>query len=234
MCSCRLGLCIFAAAVGLITQYSQAAGQTHWQAEWDKTLRAAESEGQLTLYGCCYDFDRVIEGFKNKYPRIKVAMVLGFGNQLATRILAERRGDRFLMDVVSSGANSLHDVLYKGQILDPIKPALVLPEVLDVSKWYEGEHRYIDPEKRYIFAFVANSQSGQIVYNLKQANPAEFKSHWDLLHPKWKGKMVSLDPTCLGMGATLQFFISIPISARRSSRSSTARCKWRSASMRAR
>jgi iron(III) transport system substrate-binding protein len=197
-------------AVGVITLRSSAVAQTNWQAEWDKTLRAAESEGQLTLYGCCYDYDRVVETFKKKYTKIKVATVLGSGNQLATRILAERRGDKFLPDVVSSGANTLHDALYKAQILEPIKPALILPEVLDQSKWYEGEHRYIDPEKRYIFAFVANSQSGQIIYNVKQVNPAEFKSYWDLVQPKWKGKMASLDPTSFGMGATLQFFYFNP------------------------
>jgi iron(III) transport system substrate-binding protein len=184
--------------------------QGNWQAEWDKAMRAAESEGQLTLYGCCYEYDRVVEGFKKKYPKIKVAIVIGSGNQLATRILAERRGEKFLVDVIGSGANTLHDALYKAHALEPVKPMLILPEVLDPSKWYEGEHRYIDPEKRYIFAFVANSQSGQVIYNSKQVNPAEFKSFWDLLNPKWKGKMASLDPTTFGMGATLQFFYFHP------------------------
>jgi len=184
--------------------------QTNWQAEWDKTVRAAESEGQVTLYGCCYEYDRVLDGFKKKYPKIKVATVHASGNQLSTRILAERRGDKYLADVVSSGANTLHDALYKAQVLDPIKPALMLPEVLDVAKWYEGEHRYIDPEKRYIFAFVANSQSGQVIYNTKQVNRSEFKSFWDLFNPKWKGKIASLDPTSFGMGATLQFFYYHP------------------------
>jgi len=45
---------------------------------------------------------------------------------------------------------------------------------------------------------------------LKQANPSEFKSYWDLLQPKWKGKTVSLDPTAFGMGVTLQFFYYHP------------------------
>jgi iron(III) transport system substrate-binding protein len=184
--------------------------QANWQAEWEKTLRAAESEGQLTLYGCCYEYDRVLEGFKRKYPKIKVAIVLTSGNQLSTRILAERRGEKYIADVVSSGANTLHDALYMAQALEPIKPALILPEVLDQSKWYQGEHRYIDPEKRYIFAFVANSQSGQVIYNSKQINPAEFNSFWDLLNPKWKGKISSLDPTSFGMGAALQFFYYHP------------------------
>ena len=187
-----------------------ASAQSNWQAEWDKSVRAAESEGQVTLYGCCYEYDRVLDGFKKKYPKIKVATVLASGNQLSTRILAERRGDKYLADVVSSGANTLHDALYKAQVLEPIKPALMLPEVLDAAKWYEGEHRYIDPEKRYIFAFVANSQSGQVIHNTKQANRSDFKSFWDLFNPKWKGKIASLDPTSFGMGATLQFFYYNP------------------------
>jgi iron(III) transport system substrate-binding protein len=179
--------------------------------EWEKTVRAAEAEGQLTLYGCCYEYDRILEPFKKRYPKIKVVTVLGQGGQLGSRILAERRGEKYLPDVFSTGANTQHDVLYKAQALEPIKPTLVLPEVIDVTKWYEGEHRYIDPEKRFIFAFVANSQSGQVQYNrAQQVNPAEFNSFWDLLNPKWKGKIASLDPTTFGMGAALQFFYYHP------------------------
>ena len=187
-----------------------ALAQSNWQAEWERVVRAAESEGQLTLYGCCYEYDRVLEGFKKKFSKLKVAIVLGSGNQLSARILAERRGEKYLIDVISAGANTLHDALYKAHVLEPIKPALLLPEVVDQTKWYEGEHRYIDPERRYIFAFIANSQSGQIIYNTKQVNPSEFKSYWDLLNPKWKGKIASLDPTSFGMGATLQFFYYHP------------------------
>src|SRR6266576_1307004 len=89
--------------------------QSNWKEEWDKAIRAAESEEQLTLYGCCYEYDRIVEGFKKKYPKIRVATVLGSGNQLATRILAERRGDKYLPDVISAGANTIHDGLYKAQ-----------------------------------------------------------------------------------------------------------------------
>ena len=194
--------------VALFAEFASA--QSNWQAEWEKTLRVAESEGQVALYGCCYEYDKVLEGFKKKFPKIKVATNLSSGNQLSTRILAERRGEKYLGDVVSSGANTLHDALYKANALDPIKPALMLPEVLDQAKWHEGEHRYIDPEKRYIFAFVANSQSGQVIHNTKQVSAAEFKSFWDLLNPKWKGKIASLDPTSFGMGAALQFFYYQP------------------------
>ena len=148
------------------------AAQSNWKEEWDKTLHDAEAEGQLTLYGCCYEYDRIVEEFKKKHPKIKVTTVLGAGGQLGARVLAERRGEKYLPDVFSAGANTIHDVLYKAQALEPIKAKLILPEVIDASKWYEGEHRYIDPEQRYIFAFVANSQTGQVQYNRAQVNAA--------------------------------------------------------------
>jgi iron(III) transport system substrate-binding protein len=210
---CALGVILFVSALFVFVAISAEVlwAQSTWKEEWGKTLRAAEAEGQLTLYGCCYEYDRIFEGFKKKYPKIKVTTVLGSGGQLGARILAERRGEKYLPDVFSAGANTLHDVLYKAQALEPIKPTLILPEVIDASKWYDGEHRYIDPEKRYIFAFVANSQSGQVQYNrVQQVNPAEFNSFWDLLKPKWRGKMASLDPTTFGMGAALQFFYYHP------------------------
>src|SRR5262249_25479942 len=138
-------------ALGIVGPAAFVAAQSSWQAEWEKTLRAAEAEGQFALYGCCYDYDRVLEVFRKRYPKIKANVIVAVaGNSLASRILAERRAEKYLVDVVSSGANMLHDALYKAQVLEPIKPVLLLPEVLDPSKWYESEHRYIDPEKRYI------------------------------------------------------------------------------------
>src|SRR5215831_21132658 len=57
------------------------AAQSNWKDEWDKTLRVAEAEGQLTLYGCCYEYDRIVEEFKKKHPKIKVTTVLAAGGQ---------------------------------------------------------------------------------------------------------------------------------------------------------
>jgi ABC-type Fe3+ transport system substrate-binding protein len=208
-----LGVIVFVSALFVFVAISAEVlwAQSTWKEQWEKTLRAAEAEGQLTLYGCCYEYDRILEVFNTQYPKIRVTTVLAPGGQLGARVLAERRGEKYLPDVFSAGANTIHDALYKAQALEPIKPTLILPEVIDASKWYEGEHRYIDPEKRFIFAFVANSQSGQVQYNrARQVNPAEFNSFWDLLNPKWKGKMASLDPTTFGMGAALQFFYYHP------------------------
>jgi hypothetical protein len=81
-------------------------------------------------------------------------------------------------------------VFHRAKILEPIKPLLLLPEVVDTSGWFEGKHHYDDPENRYIFVFEGTPRSGKITYNTKLVNPSEIKSYWDLLNPKWKGKIV--------------------------------------------
>jgi hypothetical protein len=74
----------------------------------------------------------------------------------------------------------------KGGVLDPIAPALVLPEVLDVSKWWQGRHIYGDDENKRIFSF-AGSPLQYFHYNTNLIKPQEFKSYWDFVNPKWKG-----------------------------------------------
>ena len=101
-------------------------------------------------------------------------------------------------------------MLYKGKALDPIKPALILPEVVDESKWYAKEHRYADAEGKYVFAYLASPSDAQLAFNSTQVNPKEFKSYWDVTNPKWKGKIVSLDPRDGGLGGTMQFFYYNP------------------------
>ena len=72
-------------------------------------------------------------------------------------------------------------VFHRAKIPEPVKPLLLLPDVVDPSAWYEGKHHYDDPENRYIFVFEGTPRSGDITYNTKAVNAAEIKSYWDLL-----------------------------------------------------
>jgi iron(III) transport system substrate-binding protein len=183
--------------------------QANWKEDWEKTLQAAKKEGQLMVY--VYRFGPVLDVFQKKFPEIKVVYVSAPGSQLVAREMAERRAGKFLVDVHSSGANGVFNTLYKGKALDPIKPTFILPEVLDESRWYGGKHAYVDGEEKYIFAYLANAGSGgQLAYNSQMVNPKEFKAYHDLLNPKWKGKIVALDPRNTGLGATMQFFYYNP------------------------
>ena len=169
------------------------------QAEWDKTLQAAKKEGQVVMYVSDV-YEEVFRQFQKRYPEIKVVIVPGAGNAIANRIMSERRAGKYLGDFYLGGSGTAHDVLLKAKVLDPVKPTLILPEVVDESKWWRGKHKYVDPQGEYIFAFNGLSQS-YFHFNSKMVNPKEFKSYWDFLQPKWKGKILVMDPT-MGGGVT--------------------------------
>jgi hypothetical protein len=165
-----------------------------WQTEWEKTVKAAEQEGQAVVYMSGYEAVLASGIFQKAYPKIRVVSVTGSGTQLAPRIASERRAGKYLADVYNGGGNSLYQILYVGKMLDPIKRALILPEVVDESKWWEGKHKYVDPEGAYVFVYEGNvSGGGGPSYNSKFLNPKDYKSYWDFLDPKLKGKIVAAD-----------------------------------------
>ncbi len=146
------------------------------------------------------------EAFQKKFPKIKVTTVTGRGPELSQRVMSERRADKYAVDLYISGNISPLTVFHKAKILEPVINLLLLPEVLDTSAWYEGKHHYDDPENRYIFVFEGTPRSGEITYNTKLVGVAEIKSYWDLLNPKWKGKIVSVDPFQSGPISAAQLF----------------------------
>ena len=188
------------AIVLLLPQAVRSVGvKADWQSEWEKTVQGAKREGKLSLY--LYqgegELSAVAQLFQKKHPEISVTAVTGRGNQLGPRIMAERRAGKFLVDAYISGPTTAYEVFYRAKILDPVRSALILPEVVDESKWWQGEHHYIDPENKYIFVFLGNV--GQYIsYHTKSVDPGEFRSYWDFLQPKWKGKILSRDPKISG------------------------------------
>ena len=170
-----------------------------WQREWEKTLGAAKKEGKVAIYISGYE--EVLPDFQKEYPEIIVTAVSGRGSQIGQRLIAERRGEKFLADVVSSGGVTTYQQLHVAKVFDPIKPALLLPEITDTSKWYQGMHHYADPEKQYIFSYVGSATYGSVSYNTKLIDAKDFKSYWDLLNSKWKGKIISRDIRVPGPGS---------------------------------
>jgi iron(III) transport system substrate-binding protein len=180
-----------------------------WEAEWDRTLQAARKEGRVVLYAT-EGSDVVFREFEKKYPDIKVTAVLGRGSQVAQKVMSERRAGKFLADLYLGGSGTAYNVFYDGKVLDPLKPALLLPEVVDGSKWWSGKHIYHDDESQYVLAFDGGVQS-YFSYNPKIVNAKEFGSYWDFLNPKWKGKIVSYDPMMGGaVSGALMFFFHQP------------------------
>jgi iron(III) transport system substrate-binding protein len=175
-----------------------------WKTDWDRTVEAGRKEGQLVLYGSA-DFENLFAEFRKKYPEVKITGVFGRGADVAKRLMSERRAEKYLGDLYVDGMTTGYNVFYKARALDPIPPLLVLPEVTDTSKWWQGKLHFLDPENQYLLNI--NGETRVVVgYNTKLVNPAEIKSYWDLLNPKWKGKIVAYDPTLGGSGDAMRFF----------------------------
>ena len=104
--------------------------QAAWQNDWDNTVEAARKEGQVSLYVSDV-FYEVFQDFQKRFPNIKVVTVAGRGSQIAQRVMAERRAGKYLADVYIGGSGTVYNIFYEGKVLSPLKPLLVLPEVLD-------------------------------------------------------------------------------------------------------
>ena len=146
------------------------------------------------------------DAFQKKYPKIKVTSVVGRGFQLGQRVMSERRGEKYIPDLCITGNVTPLTVFHKAKILEPIKPLLLLPEIVNEANWFEGKHHYNDPENRYIFVFEGTPRAGDITFNTKLVNAAEIRSYWNLLDPKWRGKIVTIDPLVAGPINTPQIF----------------------------
>lgn len=171
-----------------------AADVEQWKGDWAKTVDAAKTERQLTAYGGTeITHPDIISAFNKNHPEIKVTAVAGRAADLTARILAERRAEKYLADVIASGPNAPR-TLYLAKALDPIAPALILPEVTDTTKWYGGRHWYADPENKHILIFEGSVSTTGLAVNSKIASPSEITSYWDLVQPKWKGKILVMDP----------------------------------------
>ena len=199
-------LIVFSTAT-LLIRHVVLAGEVSasWQDEWDRTVKAAEQEGQVVLYSLSEVGDVIANtGFQKKFPKIKISVVAARGGEHVSRVMAERRAGKFLADIGNLGNTSPY-TLYQSKTLDPIASAFILPEVKDESKWWQGKQQFIDPEGKFILVYVG-APLFLVGYNTKLVSPNALKSYWDLLDAKWKGKIVAFDPKAGGFAATRDRF----------------------------
>ena len=184
-----------------------AAEKAPWQLDWEKTVQMAKQEGQIVIYAAMGPYHpQIFAEFQKDYPEIKATIIHGNSSRISPRLLAERRAGKYLADVYLGGPTSLYS-FYQNKLFDPLTPLLVLPEIVDTSLWWEGKQLYVDAERKHIFVNEGSVSGFTITYNSQLAKAAEFKSYWDMLQPKWKGKIVSLDARDPGFGASELRFV---------------------------
>lgn len=188
-------LVIFVWAVPALAQTSAS------DKEWNVLIEGAKKEGKVVVAGSPDPVMRneIIPKFKERYG-IGVEFLAGRSSEITARVKTERASGIYGVDVYLAGPDTTAAVLYADKMIDPLKQLLVMPEVVDGSKWKKGKIWFADPEERYVvrpFSSVATL----LFINTDQVKPEEMRSARDLLNPKWRGKISSEDPTTTGSGA---------------------------------
>src|SRR6185503_6144294 len=175
----RHSLAALALASLLFTQMAGAA-----QSRWEDVVRAAEKEGEVTVYATnsVGDLQVIWDAFRKKYPRVKLnSVAISTTSEIVTKVMAERRASQYLVDVVLGAPGATYNSLQRGKALDPMPPALLLPEVTDLSKWWKGKHRYVDPEGQYVFVYQSSLYGPPVYHHIKLVSLDSIRSVWDLL-----------------------------------------------------
>ena len=200
---------IVAIAVLIIAFYVESAG-ADWQSDWDRTLAAAKKEGTVAVITdvTASMRDALTLAFQSKYG-IQVELFGALGREVPPRVLAERKAGRYLWDVFVHGTTTGLESMIPAGAFDSLEPALIFPDIIDPKTWRGGAIEFLDPNKMLLT--MTPFQRGTIFYNPTLVNAKEFKSHKDLLDPKWKGKLIMDDPRRAGPGqSTLTFFYLHP------------------------
>jgi len=177
------------------------AQDTGWEQKWDQWVSAAKKEGKVVFAAAPDPLMRkhIPERFTARFG-IKVEYLAGRSNEMTARLRLERQAGIYSVDVVTGGVQTMATSLYAAKMLDPLKPLLILPEVVDGSKWKRGQPWFIDPEAQYILRLF-NTASSLFFMNTRFVQPGEMKSIKNLLEPKWQGKISVFDPTDAGTGS---------------------------------
>lgn len=171
--------------------------------EWSDILAAARKEGRVVVAGSPDPVMRneIVPKFKAHFG-IPIEFIAGRSSDVAARVSTERAAGIYSIDIFLAGPDTTANVLYQEKMVDPLKPLMILPDVVIASKWKTGKLWFIDPEEKYVlrpFKSVANL----LFINTDHVKPGELRSSKDLLNPKWKGKISTEDPTTTGSGANL-------------------------------
>jgi iron(III) transport system substrate-binding protein len=179
-------------------------------ADWESTLVAAKKEGKVSVITdvTATMRDALTLEFQKKYG-IAVELFGSSGREVAPRVAAERKAGQFLWDIYIHGSTTALEAMIPMGAFDPLEPALILADVKDPKTWRGGAIEFLDPNNMVVV--MTPFHRGTIFYNTKLVDAKEFKSHKDLLNPKWTGKMVMDDPRRAGPGvATFTFFYLHP------------------------
>jgi iron(III) transport system substrate-binding protein len=147
-------------------------------------VEAAKKEGKVIWYTSTpiEDAQRIVDLFQ-KETGIKVEMFRSGGSAILRRFQQETSAGRVAVDVITHSDPAAADTLSKKGLFVPFKPKN-FEKIPDAAKDKDGNH-------------IAQRLNLMTIYlrNDKVPRTEEPKTWTDLLDPKYKGKMVTTDPS---------------------------------------
>src|SRR4029434_8300902 len=119
--------------------------------EWDSLVSRARQEKPVVL-GTDISIGNFRQSITSRFAKqfgIDMEFRVLEGAQLVAIASRECGAGRPSMDVLLSGNSELISLYPKG-CLSPVKPKLILPEVLDAKYWRGGALKWNDPEEQYL------------------------------------------------------------------------------------
>jgi iron(III) transport system substrate-binding protein len=175
--------------------------------EWARTVEAAKREGRVVVsIPTSAELRKEFEsGFQKAFPGIELELSVARGASNINKIVEELNAGVRSVDLHIGGTTSIITGLLAQNLLDPVMPAMLLPEVKDPKQWWGG-HIWADSAKKYVYSFTGY-MTETIWYNTTLVKPEEIASWDNLLDTKWKGKIVILDPRTPGSGESNWAFL---------------------------
>jgi ABC-type Fe3+ transport system substrate-binding protein len=172
-----------------------AVGAKDFQAEWDALVEAARKEGKVVVQtpaGAGYR--EAVDQFSKAFPGIEADhQPFPDSATYIPKITSERQAGIYSVDALATTVTPLLQILKPQGMLDPIKPLLIRPDILDDKAWFQGiDARWADLTKSHIFRFGV-TVTRSIYLNTNLIPEDAIKSVDDLVDPQWKGKIVTSD-----------------------------------------
>ena len=195
-------------AAALITPAPLAAQSADWAKTWEEIKAAGKAEGQLVFRTGSSETKQYRQWLPEleKVTGLKIQLLSGSSSSLAAKVVASRRVGKSTADLWIGGPSSIVNVFVPAGAVQDLKPLLLHPEITDPKLWFGDELPWASD---WTLAYAADGNNGLIVYNPKLVNPDDFTTYWDLLNPKWKGKIVMRDPRGDGVQSPRTFFYAV-------------------------
>ncbi|HEY3920150.1 MAG TPA: extracellular solute-binding protein [Stellaceae bacterium] len=198
--------------VALLACDASPAAAQDWHAEWQKTVEAANAEGNLVLYSQpnqdARDF--ILREFPKAYPKIAVSLSVLDTSEFVARIRTERSTGKYLWDLALAGPPGGFILEHDGT-LDPVLPEFIDPELRNPDLWGGWRDAFLDNAGTYVFAmakFIAGPWYDALRIPPEKVPARGLKL---LLDPNLKGKIAWHDPVLPGSGTSYAYLIRVKL-----------------------